>query len=261
MRAVWPGGDLPRRNRARPKLGARPARLALGGLPGRLGQLGLVHVGATLDARLLGVVVERLLGLVGVDAAVALPGPVARGAAALRRLRIGRALLVLELPVVALLLGDVLDGGVGGPVRALLAVVLLLCAVEGLGVGALDLLGRARDRAGEVFLLGRHGIRLPAARRRDAPRRLLQCRRRVGREPADELARGNLRGERVRLARPQVEAVGVALLARRGAQWRGQVVHLGVARRRRLGVVAQEAVDDAPGGAPGERARERGRRG
>src|SRR3954454_21843514 len=97
--------------------GARSPRLPLRVLLQRLGQLGLVHVGAALDARLLRVVVELLLGLVRVDAAVGLLGPVACGAAAALGLRIGRALLALELPVVALLLRDVLHGGVGRAVR------------------------------------------------------------------------------------------------------------------------------------------------
>src|SRR4051812_24506766 len=165
------------------RLRARFARLALGVLPQRLGELGLAHVRAALDARLLGVLVELLLGLVGVHAAVGLLGPLARRAAALLGLRVRGSLLVLELPVVALLLGDVLDRGVRRAVGALLAVVLLLGAVERLGVGPLDLLGRARDRARQVFLLRRHGLRLPAAGAPDAPGGVLQGGRRVGRQP------------------------------------------------------------------------------
>src|SRR5687768_11899595 len=134
--------------------GASFARLALGVLLQRLRQLGLVHVRAARDPRALGVLVERLLGLARVDAPIGLLGPVACRPAALRGLGVRRALLVLELPVVALLLRDVLDGGEGGAVRPLLAVVLLVSGVERLRVGPLDLLGRARDRAGQVFLLG-----------------------------------------------------------------------------------------------------------
>src|SRR3954454_13729257 len=156
------------------RLRARFARLALGVLPQRLGELGLAHVRAALDARLLGVLVELLLGLLGVHAAVGLLGPLARRAAALLGLRVRGSLLVLELPVVALLLGDVLDRGVRRAVGALLAVVLLLGAVERLGVGPLDLLGRARDRARQVFLLRRHGLRLTAVGAPDAPGGVLQ---------------------------------------------------------------------------------------
>src|SRR3954464_13368961 len=144
-----------RREPPSPRLRARFARLALGVLPQRLGELGLAHVRAALDARLLGVLVELLLGLVGVHAAVGLLGPLARRAAALLGLRVRGSLLVLELPVVALLLGDVLDRGVRRAVGALLTVVLLLGAVERLGVGPLDLFGRARDRARQGFLLRR----------------------------------------------------------------------------------------------------------
>src|SRR3954468_14527587 len=43
------------------RLRARFARLALGVLPQRLGELGLAHVRAPFDARLLGVLVELLL--------------------------------------------------------------------------------------------------------------------------------------------------------------------------------------------------------
>src|SRR3954452_17807933 len=211
------------------RLRARSARLALGVLPQRLGELGLAHVRAPVDARLLGVLVELLLGLVGVHAAVGLLGPLARRAAALLGLRVRGSLLVLELPVVALLLGDVLDRGVRRAVGALLAVVLLLGAVERLGVGPLDLLGRARDRARQVFLLRRHGLRLPAAGAPDAPGGVPPGRRRRRRAAARGAARGGPRrgggdpapgpagegrgGERVPLPRPQVEAVSVALRA------------------------------------------------
>src|SRR4051812_26173698 len=170
------------------RLRARFARLALGVLPQRLGELGLAHVRAPFDARLLGVLVELLLGLVGVHAAVGLLGPLARRAAALLGLRVRGSLLVLELPVVALLLGDVLDRGVRRAVGALLAVVLLPGAVERLGVGPLAFFGRARDRARRVFLLRRHGFRLPAVGAPDAPGGVPQGGRRVGREPVHELA-------------------------------------------------------------------------
>src|SRR3954447_15119145 len=133
----------------------------------RVGELLLVHVRAALDAELLGAVVELLLGVaLGVDAAARPLRPVARGLAALGGLRVRRALLVLELPVVALLLGDVLDRRERGAVRALLGVVLLVRAVERLLVGALDLAGRALQRARQILFLGGHGKRLPARSRR-----------------------------------------------------------------------------------------------
>src|SRR4051795_10145433 len=76
----------------------------------RVRELLLVHVGAAVDAELLGAVVELLLGVaLNVDSAARRLRPVARGLAALGGLRVRRSLLVLELPVVALLLGDVLD--------------------------------------------------------------------------------------------------------------------------------------------------------
>ena len=62
--------------------------LPLGVLLERLGELLLAHVRAALDAGLLGVVVELLLGLVRVDAAVRALGVVAGGAAGLLGLRV-----------------------------------------------------------------------------------------------------------------------------------------------------------------------------
>jgi hypothetical protein len=76
----------------------------------RLRELGLAHVGAALDAGSLGVVVEGVRGLGGVDAAVGLPVALTRGAPAEGGLRIRGTLFVLELPVVAALLGNVLEG-------------------------------------------------------------------------------------------------------------------------------------------------------
>ena len=113
----------------------------------RLGQLVLVHLRAPGDVRLASVRLELRLRLAGVDAAVGLLRPVARRGAALLGLRVRRPVVVLELPVVALLLGDVLDRRPRRPMGALLAVVLLLGAVERLGVGVLHLLGRALQRA------------------------------------------------------------------------------------------------------------------
>ena len=69
-----------------------------------------------------------------------------------------------------LLLGHVLDRRPGRAVSALLAVVLLVCAVERLLVGALHLVGRALERAGEVFLLRRHGLAIPGAFTPNRPR-------------------------------------------------------------------------------------------
>src|SRR3954451_11242627 len=237
-------------------LRARVRRLPLGVLLERLGKLLLGHVRAALDAGLLGVLVELLLRLVRVDAAVGAFGVVARAAAGPLGLRVRRALLVLELPVVALLLGDVLDGGERGAVRALLRVVLLVGRVERLLVGVLHLLRRALDRAGEVFLFRWHTVGLPAPQPRN---RLLQRRRGLRRQPPREHARGLLRRERVRLPGPQVQALRVAALARGRTQRRGDVVDVRVGARRLLGVLAHEAVDDPARGATAERARERGR--
>ena len=64
--------------------------------------------------------------------------------------------LVLGLPVVADLLGDVLDRRPRRAVRALLGVVLLVRGVERLGVGVLDLLVGALERPRQLFLLGGH---------------------------------------------------------------------------------------------------------
>ena len=58
----------------------------------------------------------------------------------------------------------------------------------------------------------------------------------------------------------RLSALGVAAGARRGAQRRGQVVHVGVGGRRVAAVLGQEAVDDPARRAAGERAGERGRR-
>src|SRR3954469_10700915 len=57
--------------------------------------------------------------------------------------------------------------------------------------------------------------------------------------------------ERVRLAGPEVEALGVAGLERLGAELRRRVVDLGIGDRR-VGVLVHEAVADAAGGAPPE---------
>ena len=168
-------------------LSRTPARSA-SGAPRRARSL-LMSERPSMPASLASLV-ELLLGLVRVDAAVGALGVVARGAAGLLGLRVRRARLVLELPVVALLLGDVLDGGERGAVRALLRVVLLVGRVERLLVGVLHLLGRALDRAGEVFLFRWHTVGLPAPQPRN---RLLQRRRGLGRQPARELARGLLR--------------------------------------------------------------------
>src|SRR4051812_3104686 len=127
--------------------------LAIGVLAQRVGELVLVHLRAPLDAGRAGVLEQLGLGLVGVDAAMGLARVVAGRLAAAGRLRVGRAGLVLELPVVALLLGDVLDRRPGRAVGAFLAVVSLLGAVQRLRVRLLDLLRRALERAGEVSFL------------------------------------------------------------------------------------------------------------
>src|SRR5215208_2373936 len=77
-----------------------------------------------VDAGPLRVLIELTLRLVRVHAAVRLATALASEAAAARGLLVRWPRLVLQLPVVALLLGDVLDGGPRGPVRALLVAVL-----------------------------------------------------------------------------------------------------------------------------------------
>src|SRR4051812_25182069 len=127
-----------------------------------VGELTLGHAGAALDAERLRALVELFFGVaLGVDATVGLLRPVARRGAALLGLRVARAVLVLLLPVVADLLGDVLDRRPRGPVRALLGVVLLVAGVERLLVGVADLLRRALERPRQVFLLGWHTRALP----------------------------------------------------------------------------------------------------
>src|SRR5213076_644929 len=134
-------------------------------------ELLLAHLRAPLDAEPLGALVELLLGVaLCVDAAVGLLRVLAGGPAALLGLRVRGALLVLELPVVAALLGDVLDRGVRRPVGALLGVVLLVRAVERLLVGPLDLLRRPLDRVRQVLLLRGHGCLLEVASARGLPR-------------------------------------------------------------------------------------------
>src|SRR3954452_9718631 len=128
------------------RLGSRLLVLLLGD---RVRQFVLGHVRAAFDVELLGALVELFLAVAPrVDASVGLLGPLTGGRTALRGLLVRRPLLVLELPVVALFLGDVLDRRAGGPVRARLGVVLLVRAVERLLVGPLYLLGRTLERPG-----------------------------------------------------------------------------------------------------------------
>ena len=65
-------------------------------------------------------------------------------------------------------------------------------------------------------------------------------------------------GLAVCLAGPQMERAGVAALAGGGPQLRRDVMHVRVAERRAVAVLALEAVHDAARGATGERARETG---
>jgi hypothetical protein len=58
-----------------------------------------------------------------------------------------------------------------------------------------------------------------------------ECRSRVLGEPRDELSGGHRFGEVVGLAGPEVQTVGVAALACRGAEGGGEVVDLGVSAR------------------------------
>src|SRR3954453_3987178 len=93
----------------------RSARPALRVLLEPRDELLLRHVRAALDAGPLRVLVQLRLRLVGVDATVSAPAAPG-GGSALRGLRVRRSLASLRLPVVALLLGDVLDGGPRGAV-------------------------------------------------------------------------------------------------------------------------------------------------
>src|SRR3954447_21720996 len=107
-----------------------------------VGELLLGHLGAAADVRALRALVEILLAVADhVDAAVGPLRPVPGGRATLGGLRVRGSLLVLGLPVVADLLERVLDRRPRRLVRAGLGVVLVLCRVERLGVGALRLFG------------------------------------------------------------------------------------------------------------------------
>jgi len=84
-----------------------------------IGQLILVHLRATTDAGLAGIGDQLVLALVGVHAALGLVAALASCPAGVLGLGVGGSLLVLELPVVALLLGHVLDRRPGCAVRPL----------------------------------------------------------------------------------------------------------------------------------------------
>ena len=99
-----------------PRSAARPRGLAVVEAPQRVDQLVLAHLGAPPDPRRAGVGQELVLGLGRVDASGGAPAALAREAARAGRLLVGRPLLVLGLPMVAALLGDVLDRGPSGPV-------------------------------------------------------------------------------------------------------------------------------------------------
>src|SRR5215217_3045571 len=79
-----------------------------------------------------------------------------------------------------------------------------------------------------ISAAARMGSRILWTHVRQPPRGVVERRRGLGREAADELAGRQLLGERVGLSGPQVEAPGVALLARCRPQRRGQVVNLRV---------------------------------
>src|SRR5207302_9247248 len=94
-------------------------------------ELGLVHLRPALDPQLAGALVQLPLARPGdVDPSGRPLGPVPRGCARLGALLVGRPLSVLQLPVVALLLGDVLHRGERRAMGALLGVVLLVGVVE-----------------------------------------------------------------------------------------------------------------------------------
>src|SRR5215217_8910958 len=119
-----------------------------------LRQLGLGHAGTALDPELPGPLVQLLLGVAdGVDARVGLARALPRRLAALGRLRVGRALALLGLPVVALLLERVLDGREGGAVGPLALAVGLDGAVVGLAVGAPGLGRGPLQRARQVLVV------------------------------------------------------------------------------------------------------------
>src|SRR4051794_27145296 len=106
----------------------------------RVGQFGLVHRGVTLDPGLLRALLQIGLAVaLDVHAAVGLALTAPLGGRRLLGPLVGRAGVVLRLPVVALLLGDVLHRSPRGAVGALLVAVLLVRAVERLLVRALDL--------------------------------------------------------------------------------------------------------------------------
>ena len=124
----------------------------------------------------------------------------------------------------------------------------------------------APRRAGQRRRTGLHGLLRPAPDRGGRAAPPARAARAASRSAARASAAsrrtsspaGDRLGQRVRLAGPEVEPVGVAALARRPAQRRRDVVDVGVAERRVGGVLALEAVDDAARGAAGERAREPG---
>src|SRR5690606_9088595 len=115
---------------------------------------------AALDARPAGPVVELPAAVaLDVHAPRRLPATAPTPLGAL----VGGTLALLRLPVVADLLEAVLQRGVGHTVGALLvALVLLVGRVEGLGEGALRLGGRALQRVREIGLAGlRHALSSP----------------------------------------------------------------------------------------------------
>src|SRR5215207_9842297 len=118
------------------------------------GKLGLAHARAALDPELLGPLVQLLLGVaVEVDAGEGLGRALAGRLAALGRLRVGRALALLGLPVVALLLERVLQGREGGAVGPLPLAVAVDGGVVGLAVGPLGLGRGPLQRARQVLVV------------------------------------------------------------------------------------------------------------
>ena len=73
----------------------------------------------------------------------------------------------------------------------------------------------------------------------------------------DDLGCGKVGRQRVCLSGPEVDEVAITDAAPMGSQWGGQVVDLWVRRGSRVGVLVQEAVPDASGEPPSERAGER----
>src|SRR5690606_34544003 len=108
MRGLYPVGPAPTDGRSRRRSAARLGGLAVVVAAQRGDELALAHVRATLDAGAARVVVQLGLRLGRVDASRGRQRVVARLPAAARVLGVGGPGALLQLPVVAVLLGDAL---------------------------------------------------------------------------------------------------------------------------------------------------------